>query len=82
MSIKIEKTEIFGWEAAIRGARNPKNSWAESDSLFYDCSSGDTFRQYRDKDILRQMDCQQVYGEVFRKRCNFRRDDFRFRLQI
>ena len=23
MSIKIENTQIFGWEAAIRGARNP-----------------------------------------------------------
>ena len=23
--IKIENTEVFGWEAAIRGLRNPKN---------------------------------------------------------
>lgn len=30
--IKIENTEIFGWEAAIRGARNPMNSWDKSDS--------------------------------------------------
>lgn len=30
--IKIEETEIFGWEAAIRGTRNPLNSWAKSDS--------------------------------------------------
>ena len=32
--IKIEKTEIFGWEAAIRGMRNPMNSWDKSDSSF------------------------------------------------
>ena len=30
--IKIEKTEAHGWEAAIRGMRNPLNSWAKSDS--------------------------------------------------
>ena len=30
--IKIEKTEVFGWEAAIRGMRSPMNSWDKSDS--------------------------------------------------
>lgn len=30
--IKIEKAEIIGWEAAIRGMRNPMNSWEKSDS--------------------------------------------------
>lgn len=32
--IKIEKTEVVGWEAAIRGMRNPMNSWEKSDSTF------------------------------------------------
>ena len=32
--IKIEKTEVVGWEAAIRGMRNPMNSWDKSDSTF------------------------------------------------
>lgn len=32
--IKIENTEVYGWEAAIRGMRNPMNSWAKSDSNF------------------------------------------------
>lgn len=32
--IKIERTEVYGWEAAIRGMRNPKNSWNLSDSDF------------------------------------------------
>lgn len=32
--IKLENTEVFGWEAAIRGMRNPKNSWEKSDSVF------------------------------------------------
>lgn len=30
--LKIENTEIVGWEAAIRGMRNPMNSWGKSDS--------------------------------------------------
>ena len=30
--IKIENTEIVGWEAAIRGMRSPMNSWDKSDS--------------------------------------------------
>lgn len=30
--IKIEKVDIVGFESAIRGLRNPKNSWSESDS--------------------------------------------------
>ena len=30
--IEISNVEIFGWEAAIRGMRNPKNSWDKSDS--------------------------------------------------
>lgn len=32
MSIKIEKVSIYGWEEAVRGARNAKESWDRSDS--------------------------------------------------
>ena len=32
--IKLENIEVFGWEAAIRGARNPMNSWHRIDSDF------------------------------------------------
>ena len=32
--IKIENVETFGWEAAIRGMRNPMNSWEKSDSYW------------------------------------------------
>ena len=34
--IKLENTEVTGWEAAIRGMRNPMNSWDKSDSSFED----------------------------------------------
>lgn len=30
--LKVTNTEVFGWEAAIRGMRNPKESWDKSDS--------------------------------------------------
>lgn len=39
--IKIENTEVYGWEAAIRGMRNPMNSWDKSDS-------GYVFASYED----------------------------------
>ena len=46
--IKIENTEVVGWEHAIRGCRNPMNSWDRSDSCFCeDCAN-------RDKDLCRQ----------------------------
>lgn len=32
--LKIENVEVYGWEAAIRGMRNPLNSWARSDSHY------------------------------------------------
>ena len=37
--ILIEKTDIRGWDNAIRGARNPLNSWDRMDSIVYydDC---------------------------------------------
>lgn len=36
--IKFENYEVTGWEHAIRGMRNPMNSWNKSDS-FYGCES-------------------------------------------
>ena len=36
--IKLENYEVVGWEHAIRGMRNPKNSWERSDSgPAFDC---------------------------------------------
>lgn len=32
--IKITNTEVVGWEPAIRGMRNPMNSWDRSDSVY------------------------------------------------
>lgn len=53
--ITIEKTNIFGWEATIRGMRNPMNSWEKSDSgsctgdkCFY---TGECWNSYYQKKI-------------------------------
>lgn len=38
--IKIDNVEIMGWEHAIRGMRNPMNSWEKSDSGI--CKGGES----------------------------------------
>ena len=50
--IKIEKTDVFGWESAIRGMRNPMNSWDKSDSM---CSMGDTFVGDNDLSLMKKL---------------------------
>ena len=36
--LKVENVEVLGWEHAIRGMRNPMNSWEKSDSNLYHTS--------------------------------------------
>lgn len=38
--LKIENVKVYGWETAIRGMRNPLNSWARSDSGYVDAGNG------------------------------------------
>lgn len=38
--IRIENTGVYGFEAAIRGMRNPMNSWDKSDSHVCACADG------------------------------------------
>lgn len=56
--LKIENAEVFGWEHAIRGMRNPMNSWEKSDSdcLFHmfqnypnDDSMAEAYTRYLDE---------------------------------
>jgi hypothetical protein len=42
--IKIEETRVFNFEGALRGLRNPKNSWHLSDS-FYGIGDDDEIRE-------------------------------------
>lgn len=33
--LKVEKADVYGWECAIRGMRNPMNSWDKSDTDYH-----------------------------------------------
>lgn len=44
--IKIENVEVMGWKAAIRGMRNPMNSWDKSDSTFMTLNYCDTLDEF------------------------------------
>ena len=50
--IKIENIDVYGWEAAIRGARNPMNSWHFMDSCY---NNGEFEIGEKDYDLLRRL---------------------------
>ena len=50
--IKIENIDVYGFEAAIRGARNPKNSWHLMDSCY---NNGEFEIGENDYDLLRRL---------------------------
>ena len=53
--IKFERTDVMNFENAMRGARNPLNSWARSDS-FYDENGNFVFGP-NDLDLAKRL-CQ------------------------
>ena len=50
--IKIENIDVYGFEAAIRGARNPMNSWDRMDSCY---NNGEFEIGENDYDLLRRL---------------------------
>lgn len=60
--LTILRTRIAGWEAAIRGMRNPMNSWDMSDSIFAD----EEWLLYRDpKEVAKHnFDPRCDYGDI------------------
>lgn len=50
--IKIENIDVYGWEAAIRGARNPMNSWNLMDSCY---NNGEFEIGEKDYDLLKRL---------------------------
>lgn len=68
--IEFERTKVFGWETAIRGMRNPLNSWDKIDSCFCGnepaCEGCCTVRiGEKDYDLMKRL-------------CNGRADDRKF----
>ena len=60
--LKIEETEVVGWKAAIRGMRNPMNSWEQSDSDYRPilCKRCDNCMSYQ---LEQWDDCEQCEVE-------------------
>lgn len=52
--IKIENVEVLGWEHAIRGMRNPLNSWDKSDS-HYEWGGDDYNVGSNDLDLMKRL---------------------------
>lgn len=80
--IKFENTEILGWEHAIRGCRNPMNSWALSDS--HNCKTYDIDCDYCKRDMNK---CGKFYiGEkdldLMKRLCNAGTDHRKFMRMI
>ena len=50
--IKIENIEVYGFEAAIRGARNPMNSWNKMDTCY---NNGEFEIGKNDYDLLKRL---------------------------
>ena len=60
--MKFENTDVWGFKHALRGMRNPKNSWDKSDSgTNYDCING-----CREDCPHLNMDCDEEYCDEFR----------------
>lgn len=55
--IKIEHVETLGWEAAIRGMRNPMNSWEKSDSGWHLIGTPGTNQAVANDKYLREKYC-------------------------
>lgn len=49
--IKIENVETCGWESAIRGMRNPMNSWGNSDTAFWSYPEEDVAHKIGPNDL-------------------------------
>lgn len=58
--LKISEFEVMGWEHAIRGMRNPLNSWEKSDSGV--CKGGDNGIGC---DHCANRDCEHTYNHSF-----------------
>lgn len=50
--IKVENVETYGWEAALRGMRNPLNSWKRADSEFVKDTEGNVKVNIGENDIV------------------------------
>ena len=79
--MKFENTTVMNFEGALRGMRNPMNSWAKSDSIFWiGCDhewneNADevacAWADYETKDMPEGEEKEQRWDDVYDKRCNW-----------
>ena len=62
--MKFENTEVWGFEHALRGMRNPKESWSKSDSSFqvFNLDEGDVSPSYLIKNMHNVYIAEQHYN--------------------
>lgn len=80
--IKIERVDVFGWEAAIRGMRNPLESWKKSDSR-WGCVPGHAYPTCGEDC---RYECEYIIGEndltLMKKLCKAGADHRKFMRMI
>ena len=74
-------TEVMNFEGALRGMRNPMNSWARSDSIFWiGCDHewnenadevARAWADYETKDMPEGEEKEQRWDDIYDKRCNW-----------
>lgn len=53
--IKIDNVSVVGWEPALRGMRNPKNSWGKSDTVYGPLESDSPIIGPNDDDLIMRL---------------------------
>ncbi len=75
--MRFENTQVMNFKNALRGMRNPKNSWAKSDSIFglVNCEWGDTEYDVADlwmRKCYQEIDeCSEEYDEKLTDFCDW-----------
>lgn len=81
--IKIEHVETLGWEAAIRGMRNPMNSWEKSDSEWYLIGTPGTNQAVANDKYLKEKYCiGNTDLDLMKRLCNSGTDHRKFMRMI
>ena len=77
--ITFDNTQVVGWEAAIRGMRNPLESWEKSDSgeVILDCNEDIEVAEYITDDVGYVIGPNDL--SLMKKLCNAGTDHRKFR---
>ena len=80
--IKLENTEVLGWEAAIRGMRNPMNSWNKSDSAIQHGDDYWAITNEADQNISENFIIEQITKGLFYDACYIGPNDHKLMMNL